>query len=96
MPFQSVDNYDDFVNILADLHSIILETNTSFISIVGDMNANLSSHFGKELIDFCSRLDLIISDADFLNNNSFTYVSDAHGLIIVYAQFGSLTITNYI
>ena len=73
MPFQSVDNYDNFVdnfvNNLADLHSIIVETNTSFISIVGDMNTNLSSHFGEEFI---------ISDADFLNNNSFTCVSDTH------------------
>ena len=65
MPFQCNDNYNTYVENLAILNNIIGEAGTHHIAIIGDMNANTSSMFGNELIDFCERCELIISDITF-------------------------------
>ena len=42
------------------------------------MNVNTKSMFDNELIKFCDRNELVISDITLLTRDSFTYVSEAH------------------
>ena len=49
---------------------------------IGDFNANISSNdhrFGKELLDFCSSENLILSDQLLAPTDTFTFTSEAHG-----------------
>ena len=79
MPYQTEDNYNNYVEQLCILESIIQDADTNSIAIIGDINANITSLFGNEITDFCDRLDLIVSDVKILSRDTFTHVSDAHG-----------------
>ena len=79
MPYQCEGNYNSYVEHLCMLENIIYEANTNSVAIVVDINANRSTLFGVEIMDFQDRLDLIMSDAVLLSDDSFTCVSEAHG-----------------
>jgi exonuclease III len=81
LPYQSDDNYDEYVHYLGKLTAIIDECNTSAVSIIGDFNAKVGSKFENELLNFVNSCNMYISDYEHFGrtSNTFTYVSDAHG-----------------
>ena len=80
-PYQKCENRDDYVHHLGELSSIIENSNTAHISIVGDFNANVGTYFEEELLEFTDKHKLVISDYEMYGRSSimYTYVSDAHG-----------------
>ena len=78
--------YDDGVNMdiyQSYLAKIDVQIGRSYYACaIGDFNANISSNnhrFGKELLDFCSSENLILSDKLLAPINTFTFASEAHG-----------------
>jgi exonuclease III len=80
LPTETPDNFDEYVSYLGKIHSIVDEAQTSNVYIVGDWNANLlkNSVHGSELINFCAEYEYIISDANLLEPDTYTYVSEAY------------------
>ena len=66
---------------IGKLSTLIEESCTNNIVILGDFNATLNSVFESELLEMCSTFDLVISDYGTFGRTSgqFTHVSDAHG-----------------
>ena len=60
--------------------SIVDESPTSHIMVLGDFNAAVDTLFETELLEMCRTLNLIISDYNEYGRESgeYTYVSDAH------------------
>ncbi len=86
MPCSSSENEDDFFHYLTKINSIVCDHPNPYVYAIGDFNAHLgdnSSHhlFGKNLMSFCKKENLIISDRLSLADDSFTFVSDAHGVV---------------
>jgi len=56
---------------------------TRYSAAFGDFNGNIRGRhrFGAELINFCEDNSLIISDKTLLNDDSFTFFSEAHGTV---------------
>ena len=69
LPYECTDNRDEFIDCLAKLGVFIDNINSTYITIVGDFNANLSraSLFGDLLLN--------IIDKEILPNDTYTYVS---------------------
>ena len=87
LPCCSDDNTVNFRYYLGKIDSIIENSDTPFVYIMGDFNASLSpdnngeiSHkFGKILLDHCTDEGLLLSDYSYLPTNStYTYCSEAH------------------
>ena len=55
LPYECDMFYDDFCFYLSKIQCIIASSNTLYVSILGDFNADIQSTslFGAELIDFC-------------------------------------------
>ena len=66
---------------IGKLSTLLEESCTNNIVILGDFNATLNSVFESELLEMCSTFDLVISDYGTFGRTSgqFTHVSDAHG-----------------
>ena len=81
LPYQCVDNHDDFVLYLGKLTAIINECTTPTIAIVGDFNAKAGTMFESELLQFVNTCNLNIADYEYFGRSSdtHTYVSDSHG-----------------
>ena len=79
MPTCNKDNYEDFLDYLANIHSIVQSNDCYNTMIIGDWNADRHSLFGSSFHDFCKDYNYLISDELFLPDDTFTYVSDAHG-----------------
>ena len=78
MPFDCADNYDDYLYNLGIIESLRDEINTYHFCVIGDFNASLDRGlFGRELVQFCSNNNLIISDVDALPDDSYTFLSSA-------------------
>ena len=75
--------YDDFCFYLSKIQCIIASSNTPYVFILGDFNADIQSTsiFGAELIDFCDNTELCFIDKEMLFPDTFTYTSQAHGWI---------------
>ena len=73
--------YDDFCFYLSKLQCIIASSNTPYVFIFGDFNADIQSTsiFGAELIDFCDNNELCLVDRERILPDTFTYTSQAHG-----------------
>ena len=80
LPYQCPDNYDLYVEYLGKLSAIIEDYESSKVGIIGDFNAAVGTTFEGELLEVCTRHELIISDYEHFGRNSsqFTFVSDAH------------------
>ena len=80
LPYQCDDNYDVYVEYLGKIVSIVDESPTSHIMVLGDFNAAVDTLFETELLEMCRTLNLIISDYNVYGRESgeYTYVSDAH------------------
>ena len=80
--------YDDYMNYLGKVDSIIQSADTNYVLVIGDMNADTysgsdsvrNSLFGRELVSFCRENNFILSDVEKLasNNDIFTHYSAAH------------------
>ena len=81
LPFDSSENYDDYMFYLAKMLQIVEEFGSPYVYICGDFNANLlqSSRFGKELKQVCRDNSFSISDELLLPADTFTFVSSSHG-----------------
>jgi exonuclease III len=90
MPYCTAQHMDDFQYYLCKLESIVSSSNTPYIYIIGDYNANLCldsdgralNIFGKELLQYCALNGLIVTD--FVLNtdlDAYTYYSEAHGSV---------------
>lgn len=78
-PYCSFTNVDDFLSYLCKLGSMCDDINHPNLCFIGDFNASPSNSFGSFLTPFCVDFDLILSDYEYMPQESFTYVSDAHG-----------------
>ena len=80
LPFDSSDNYDDFMFYLAKILQIVEEFRSPYVYVCGDFNANLKkpSRYGKELTKLCNDNSLSISDELLLPSDTFTFVSSSH------------------
>ena len=80
LPFDSSENYDDYMFCLAKMLQIVDEFRSPYVYICGDFNANLLQTFifGKKLRKVCSNNSLIISDELMLSADTFTFVSTCH------------------
>lgn len=82
LPVCSYANQDDFIGYLSKIDDIILATDTPFVTIVGDFNADLHNRdnhmFGKDLYDHCTQEGLVMSDSLLLPSDTFTCFSEAH------------------
>ena len=81
LPYECVDNRDDYNYCLAKLNVVIENINTTCITVLGDFNANLSkqSMFGEMLLNFCSENNSDIVDKTIPPADTYTYVSSAWG-----------------
>ena len=81
MPYQCDENYDLYMQCIGKLCTLLEESCTNNIVILGDFNVTLNSVFESELLEMCSTFDLVISDYGTFGQTSgqFTHVSDAHG-----------------
>lgn len=81
LPYEYVDNRDEFMDCIAKLDVFVQNITSTFVTIVGDFNANISrqSVFGDILQKFCIDNNLNIMDKDDLPEDSYTYVSSAWG-----------------
>ena len=81
LPYECDMYYDDFCFYLSKLQCIIASSNTPYVFILGDFNADIQSTsiFGAELIDFCDNNELCFVDRKRLLPDTFTYTSQAHG-----------------
>ena len=79
-------NYDEYMQYLGKIASIINESTTSCLAVVGDSNAKRGSPFKKELIAFVNTNDMFVSDFEHLGHTTdvytYMYVSDAHSTIM--------------
>ena len=77
-PYSSFENEDIFREKLGNLKSFCDSIDNPNICLLGDFTAGKSNKNGLIFSDFCDENNLILSDKEFLPENSFTYISDAH------------------
>ena len=79
---QHSDNYELYMSILGDIHTVAAEASTTSIVVMGNWNCNVhvNSVFGRELKNICSEYNFIITDVEVLGSNSetFTLYSESH------------------
>ena len=87
MPYCCDSNIDEYLFYLNKINSVIDESLTSNVYVMGDFNSDVTVNtqgriyhkFGHELAQFCKEERFVLSDAIRLDkNNSFTYYSEAH------------------
>ena len=67
LPYQCPDNYDLYVDLLeylGKISAIIEDCQCSKIAIIGDFNAAVGTTFEDELLELCTKHELIISNYD--------------------------------
>ena len=79
MPYQCIQNQEQYVDNLWNIYSFIESINTTNFMIIGDWNANLgisgNSLFGPIMEDFCTENNLIISTKRLLPPDTYSHVS---------------------
>lgn len=79
MPTHNIVNLPEFSDLLSKVNAIIEEKNANNSIIIGDFNADPKTIFGRELEQFCNDNHYKYCDKINLAEDSFTYLSDAHG-----------------
>jgi hypothetical protein len=76
----SDSNYDEFMNVISCAIAAVDDHPSPVAYIIGDMNActRRSSLFGRELRAMCDDNDLILSDVQLRNEDTFTFFSEAY------------------
>ena len=79
MPYQCIQNNEQYIDNLWNIYSFIDSINTTNIMIIGDWNANLgqsgNSIFEPTMVDFCEENNLVISTKELLPSNSYSHIS---------------------
>ena len=78
MPTADPENHDCFQDYLGKVNAIIVDSGCSHVIIPGDWNARKDRVEFQWLRNFCSDLDLVMSDMNRLPDDTFTYISDSH------------------
>ena len=80
MPYQCDDNCDLFVEYIGKISSIIEESVTSNLIVIGDSNTAVDSVFEFELLEMCKTYQLVVLDYAVYgwDSGQCTDVSDAH------------------
>ena len=83
LPYCVEGNHDDYLFYLNKIDTIVNGFDSSYVMVCGDFNAHvdkgITNHmFGRELKRFVTESELILSDVDFLPNNTYTYMSESH------------------
>ena len=80
MPYQCDNNYDLYVEYIEKISSLIEDSVTSNLIVLGDFNAAVNTLFEFELVNMCNTHQLVVSDFEAYGQDSgqFTYMSDAH------------------
>ena len=75
LPYECDMFYDDYCFYLSKLQCIIDPSNTHYVYILGDFNADIQSAsiFGAELIDFCDNNEFCFVAKERLLPDTFTY-----------------------
>ena len=73
-PWENRLNFDQYVQLLGEIQSIIHDSDDDHFCILGDLNAHPTRHFYNELTQFCQTNSLIISDTALLPPTSYTYI----------------------
>ncbi|KAJ2937577.1 hypothetical protein O0L34_g12975 [Tuta absoluta] len=81
MPVCKSDNLPEFADCLCKMHSIVQDSGCSDTLILGDFNADPTTLFGKELMEFCGEYNYVCIDPLILPTDTYTFVSDAHGTV---------------
>ena len=76
LPWENRSNFDEYVQLLGEIQSIIHESNDDHFCIIGDLNAHPSRQFYNELSQFCQVHSLTISDTIILPPTSYTYIQN--------------------
>ena len=75
--------HSDPTSTLGDIITCADASPTLYVVIIGDWNSNVSypSIFGREMLNFCTEFNFIISDIEVLGitSDAFTFLSEAHG-----------------
>ena len=84
LPYECVDNRDDYSDCLAKLNVVIENINSTCITVIVYFNANLAkkSVFGEMLLNFCSENNSDTVDKSIITADTFTYVSSAWGTLL--------------
>ena len=79
LPYFCDDNIETYTECLAKIDTIVQESDTSCIFIIGDFNTNplIQSTFSDLINDQVSESGLIYSDIKLLPEDSFTFISDS-------------------
>ena len=62
MPYQCDDNYDLYVKYIGKISSLIEDSVTSNLIVLGDFNAAVNTLFESELVNMCNTHQLVVSD----------------------------------
>lgn len=79
MPTDSHENLLEFTECLGTLEALCECSAVQAVYMLGDYNAHPGELFSSELSCFCDEHDWICVDEKFLEKETFTYLSDAHG-----------------
>lgn len=74
LPWERRSNFDEYVQLLGEIASIMHDTIADHFCIIGDFNAHPTKHFYNELTQFCQTHSLTISDTTLLPQTSYTYI----------------------
>ena len=80
MPWDSPDHFEDYTQLLGTIYSIIQDSDTDHICLLGDFNAHPTRPFYIELERFCQAHSLVISDIAMLPPTSFTRLGHRLGI----------------
>ena len=85
MPYERHDNNDEFIFYLSQVNGYIQNHPCNHSAIIGDFNSDIrdsnSSKFTHELYDFCSNESFTIADKQLCDDDSFTFLSEAHNTV---------------
>jgi endonuclease/exonuclease/phosphatase family metal-dependent hydrolase len=79
MPYQCDNNYEEFMETLGMLSTILDEADSHLIAAIGDFNAGKDTPFLEELQRWCVQQHMTMSSSCFLSHDNTTFVSMAHG-----------------
>jgi len=79
LPYDNGSNLDEYQSYLSNIEGRLGDSH--YACAIGDFNANICNEnhrFGNELIDFCSRDNILLSDKLLAPADTFTFISEAH------------------
>ena len=83
LPYESHNSFDEFMNYLGKVYSIIHMADTPYVLVMGDMHANTYMYsernrvsvFGEELVKLCNDYSLILPNVSWRGCSENIYAS---------------------